>query len=65
MTTAKRPNTVTDIEGAALVNDGILAFTALHYKCHFTAGDSILIFNAASVCIAHSSPWIVSKAPQD
>lgn len=46
---AKRPNTVTDIEGAALVNDGILAFTTLHYKCHFSAGDSILIFNACSV----------------
>lgn len=46
---AKRPSTVTDVEGAALISDGVLAFTALHYKCRVSAGDSILIMNAASV----------------
>lgn len=40
---------MTDIEGAALVNDGILAFTAIHYKCHFSGGDTILILNGCTV----------------
>lgn len=44
----KRPSTVTDLEATALIHDGIMAFTALHYKCHVSGGDSILILNAAS-----------------
>jgi len=40
---------VTDLEGAAIVNDAILAFTVLFYKCRVSAGDSLLMFNAASV----------------
>ena len=45
----KRPSTVTDLEATALIHDGIMVFTALHYKCHVSGGDSILILNAASV----------------
>lgn len=43
-----KPEKVTWIEAAGTIRDGLCAYTALHYLCHITAGNTILVMDGAS-----------------
>ena len=65
----KLPNRVGYNEAAAVIGDGLRAYTALHYQGRLCAGDTILIIDGAlhwaniTIQLAHS--WGAKVCPAD
>ena len=59
--TVKLPPELPLQEVAAIVGDGVKAYTALHYQAGVTSGDTVLIMNGASsfgaLCIQLAQLW--------
>ena len=59
---ARKPEKVDHIDAAGCIGDVIRAYTALHYQARVCGGETVLIFNGASVSMCtrthHDVPCI-------
>ena len=45
-----KPGNVKHVDAAAILKDAVRAYTALYYLAKVSSGDTILVFDGASVC---------------